>query len=120
MANQAVVLWRLRDPQLLTLALEATQEAVQLNPKSFEGWYNRGLILLELRQYQAALNAYTQADALSPENVGVITGKGIALSRLGRYQDALANFEQALKLDPESTIARKEREIVLRNLIKKS
>ncbi len=119
-ANQAVVLWRLRDPQLLTLALEATQQAVQLNPKSFEGWHNRGLILLELRQYQSALNAYTQADALSPENVGVITGKGIALSRLGRYQDALANFEQALKLDPEYNIARKEREIVLQNLIKKT
>lgn len=120
LANQAVVLWRLRDPQLLTLALEATQQAVKLNPKSFEGWHNQGLILLELRQYQAALNAYTQADALSPENVGVITAKGIALSRLGRYQDALANFEQALKLEPEHTIARKEREIVLQNLTKKS
>ncbi|MEB3279656.1 MAG: tetratricopeptide repeat protein [Lyngbya sp.] len=118
LANQAVVLWRLRDSQLLTEALVATQEAVQLNPQSFEAWHNQGLILLELKQYRGALNAYTQADTLSPDNVGVITAKGIALSRLGRYQDALAIFEQALQLDPEYMIARREREIVLRNLIK--
>ncbi len=120
LANQAVVLWRLNDPQLLPEALAATQEAVQLNPQSFEAWHNQGLILLELQDYRAAFNAYTQADALKPENVGVITAQGIALSRLGRYQDALAIFEQALKLNPEYAVARKEREVVLRNLIKMS
>ena len=118
LANQAVVLWRLQDPQLLTEALAATEQAVELNPQSFEAWHNQGLILLQLQQYKAALNAYTQADSLSPDNVSVMTARGIALSRLGRYQDALAIFEQVLELDPEYMIARREREVVLRNLIK--
>jgi tetratricopeptide (TPR) repeat protein len=52
-------------------------------------------------------------------NIGVaLTNLAISYRQIHRYQDALAIFEQALQLDPEYMIARREREIVLRNLIK--
>ncbi|WAL60080.1 tetratricopeptide repeat protein [Thermocoleostomius sinensis] len=53
-------------------ALETTQAALSLNPESFAGWYNQGVILSVLGRSSEALAAYDQANRLSPQLICVL------------------------------------------------
>lgn len=66
LVNLGAVFWY---AQRFQSALEATQEAVRLNPQSFGGWYNQGIFLAALGRYDEALTAYDQAGRLSPNSI---------------------------------------------------
>jgi len=51
------------------LAIQELEKAVQLNPKSYPGFYNLGLALWNLRKLEAALAAFQQAQRLQPGDV---------------------------------------------------
>ena len=114
LANKSVALWHLKQYQD---ALVATNQAIQLNPKSFEAWYNRGVVSIDLKQYQQALDAYEQANILSPNNAYVLTGKGLALQGLGDDRQALEAFEAALNINPNYALAQQYRDLLLQKLI---
>jgi tetratricopeptide (TPR) repeat protein len=107
LANKAAALWHLGDNNL---ALKSTNEAIENNPKSFEAWYNKGIVLLNMSKYEEARDAYDKADKLRPNNQLVLTNRGITLARQGKYQDALNDFERVLNLNPNNEIVRGERE----------
>jgi tetratricopeptide (TPR) repeat protein len=96
--NRGVAFWHLNQCQEV---LNSTQNAVALNPKSFEGWYNQGIAFACLGNFEQALAAYEEADDIKPENTAVLTSKGLALEKLGRYQDALSILEEALSLNSD-------------------
>ena len=97
-------------------AFESTQNAVFLNPKSFEGWYNQGITLSCLGRYQYALDAYDKADKINSESVNLYTARAVALEELGFYQEALEVVEEALNLDGEYEAALNVRERLLNNI----
>ena len=97
-------------------ALESTQQAVALDPDSFEGWYNQGIALACLGQYQLALDAYQKAEEIRPESVNLYTAKAIALENTGSEQEALRVVEQALNLDSNYQPALNLRERLLRTI----
>jgi tetratricopeptide (TPR) repeat protein len=98
-ANRSVVLWRL---QRYGEALASTNQAIDLNPASFQAWYNQGIILLALKQYDQAVSAYEQAISINPNDANLFAAKGLALIKIKRLPEALATFEQALKIDPSN------------------
>jgi tetratricopeptide (TPR) repeat protein len=112
-ANQGVALWHLHS---FNLALASTNEAIKINPKSFEGWYNKGIVLLELGKYNQALQAYRKAEQLSPQNPYVWTGIGMALAGQGEYKEALKAFDEALNINPGYTVAQQQRQKILSQL----
>jgi tetratricopeptide (TPR) repeat protein len=108
--NKGVAFWQLNQCQE---ALNSTQNAVALNPKSFEGWYNQGIAFACLGNFEQALAAYEEADDIKPENTAVLTSKGLALEKLGRYQDALSVLEEALSLNSDYVPAQQNRDRLL-------
>lgn len=66
LVNLGATLWY---AQRFKSALEATQEAVRLNPQSFAGWHNQGVMLAALGQSEAALASYEHAGRLSPNSI---------------------------------------------------
>lgn len=110
LANKSVASWNLRDYEN---ALKSANQAIQLNPKSFEAWYNQGVVLLDLGQYSEALDAYDQADKLNPHNFQILTAKGLALQGMGENQKALEAFEAALNINPNYQPAQQYRDLLL-------
>lgn len=105
-------------------ALAATDNAIALaNNNTATGFYNRGLILVRMGDYQRAFNAYSRADKLSPNNPQIATGQAIALEGLARQcppaatvADVLAAYDRAIELDSNSAVAQQRRSNLLDSL----
>lgn len=77
--------------------LESIDHALVLAP---DGLANRGLILLDLRQWAEAQSRLVQALSRQPDNVAALASSGDALLALDRPADALRQFERVAALQP--------------------
>jgi len=73
-----------------------------VNPSNLKARNNLGVLLDELRQYDAALEHFAAAERIAPENVEVLTNYASALTSVARYDQAEALLRRAQKLDAES------------------
>jgi tetratricopeptide (TPR) repeat protein len=93
-------------------ALELFQRATQLDPCSFDAWFNiaytfaHAYKLDERYRYQEAVDALDRALAMDPNNAAAWYNKGNALYHLMHYDEALAAYDRALALDPNDADAR--------------
>ena len=60
----------------------------------------KGKILLEESNFEAALGYFEQALLLNQNNPELWNYKGVALRSIGRYDEALECFNKSLELDP--------------------
>jgi regulator of sirC expression with transglutaminase-like and TPR domain len=79
--------------------LQCFNQAIILNPKNHIGWYNKGNLLRELKNYEEALQVYDQALTLKPEHQDTLLNKGNVYKDLNQYDMALMYYDQALKSD---------------------
>ncbi len=112
----------MRSAQALELGFMASQSAVNINPDSWTGWYNQGIIALRQRQFNRAFSAFEYAAYLQPEDISTLIGQGIALTGLAvqgqvEAEEAIALFELVLNLDPTATLAEHCRAYVMENFI---
>jgi predicted Zn-dependent protease len=82
-------------------AIEPSQQAVKLDPGSFEAWNSLGLSLFRLKRYPEALPALRKAASLNPEFFGTLTLLAATLHALGDDAAALPVLERAHNLNPE-------------------
>ena len=97
-------------------ALECYDKAIELNPKDLKTWHNRGVVLVELRDYHTAIECCDKAielgqtswesvnpndnDGWDPKGIAAFTwlSKGIILYiYLGRYR---ASFDSVYGMNP--------------------
>jgi serine/threonine protein kinase/Tfp pilus assembly protein PilF len=76
-------------------AIDAYGAALARGPEFLPAWVNRGMALLELRQYEAALADFDRAIEWGLNDASVYTGRAVALEGLGRPADADAAFGEA-------------------------
>jgi tetratricopeptide (TPR) repeat protein len=79
-------------------ALNAYEQAIQMDPKWILAYLYRATTLIKLRQYKKALSTYEQATSVDPHAAGVYSKKGDLLWKLNRYEEALEAYEQSLSL----------------------
>jgi tetratricopeptide (TPR) repeat protein len=73
---------------------------VALDPKNWEAWNNRGIVLDKVERYEDALQSYDRALALAPTNLNAMHNRGAALLCLSRFDEALPLFEHLIATDP--------------------
>jgi tetratricopeptide (TPR) repeat protein len=83
-------------------AIELYLGILTVNPSNLKAHNNLGVLLDELRQYDAALEHLAAAEQIAPENVEVLTNYACALTSVARYDHAETLLRKALKLDAES------------------
>jgi len=76
-------------------AIDAYQNALSLNPMSYQSWFGLGTALDKLGEDQKALEAYEKALAIYPRNPRILDAKGVLLKKIGRDADAERCFELA-------------------------
>jgi tetratricopeptide (TPR) repeat protein len=84
-------------------ALKAFTRATELDPKSIDAWYGKGLALRALGRYAEAVQAYDAALMLKPGKElreKVLYEKGLALQWATRYEEAEACYDQVLASNP--------------------
>ncbi|MGV3754318.1 MAG: tetratricopeptide repeat protein [Verrucomicrobiota bacterium] len=82
-------------------ALKLAGEAVALDPKDTRGWYLRGRVHEQAKQYAEALTNYSQVIKLDPAMVPVYQRRGEIFFRLGKFKESVADFDRYLTKLPQ-------------------
>ncbi len=85
----------------ISLYREAVAKYAGLPP----AWNNLGLLLMEKKDYEGALEAFERAAALSPSDPRPLHNAGVACSRAGWDRKALDYYLAALERDPRDLTA---------------
>jgi tetratricopeptide (TPR) repeat protein len=85
----------------LSDALEPLQQAVKLEPESFEAWNSLGQTLFRLMRYREALAPLRKASSLNPQFFGTLKLLATTLHMLGDDASALPVLEKAHNLNPD-------------------
>ncbi|ABA21830.1 TPR repeat protein [Trichormus variabilis ATCC 29413] len=85
----------------LSGAIANYEQAIQLNPNSYEYWFNRGLTLFHLERFVEAIASYDQAIEIKPDYYKAWYNRGGTLGQLGLYEEAVASLKQAITIQPD-------------------
>lgn len=88
-----------------TEALNAFEQALQLDPGMVAAYQGKGNTLYALGRYEEAITAHEEALQRNPSCLDAYDGIGWALRRLGRYKEALVIYDRLLAQDSGYTPA---------------
>ena len=77
-------------------------ELIAARPDYAEGHFDRGFLLQELNDPEAAIAAFDQALKFNPDHDRALYGKALSLIGLRRHDEAIAPLEKNTKLQPFS------------------
>ncbi|WP_395059003.1 tetratricopeptide repeat protein [Polaromonas sp.] len=103
----------------LPRARELMTQAIHAQPQHAVAYVNRGAVLQDLGDWQAALDDYDNALARQLGQPGEADShhhRGNVLKALDRYPEALESFDRAIRLEPGRSAFHNHRGIVLRLL----
>lgn len=83
-------------------ALRYLQRAAELSPWNAEFFGLWGLVLLEERKFELALEKANEGLAVDAENITCLNVRSTALNKLRRVDDAMETMQDALEKDPEN------------------
>jgi tetratricopeptide (TPR) repeat protein len=92
------------------------REVLQQQPNHFGALHQLGVIALQTRHTEWAVELIGKAIALKPNHAEAYYNCGVALSDLKRPEDALASYDQAIALKPNFAEAHNNRGNVLQDL----
>ncbi|MBF0521681.1 MAG: tetratricopeptide repeat protein [Candidatus Omnitrophica bacterium] len=81
-------------------ALRYCHKALELNPYSFQGYNNLGLIYSVEKKYDLALESFNKSLTFDKKAEEVYNNRGNVYAKLGRYDLAVEDFTKAVKLNP--------------------
>lgn len=82
-------------------AINTFNEALALDPNSFDVYVNRGWTSRQIGDFNGAIADYTSAIKLNGSKPQVYLNRGWCHKRLNQYDEALKDFNKALELDPK-------------------
>lgn len=86
------------DQGLLNLALEDNDRAVEFDDSSSVIHHNRGITLLFIGEFEAAIDAFNRALELDQRNAGALNNRGIAHALRGDFALAIEDHKEAASL----------------------
>ena len=92
------------------------RDVLQRQPNHFAALHQLGLIALQTRHTERAVELIGKAIALKPDFAQAYCDHGMALRKLKRFEDALASYDKAIALKPDFAMAYNNRGNVLLDL----
>jgi tetratricopeptide (TPR) repeat protein len=83
-------------------ALDRCNQAIELNPRSVDAYYNRGSALSQLDRTEEALEAFQRVLAIDELNQDAMMHAGLLSAQLGRTDQSQEYFHRYLELNPEN------------------
>ncbi|HTS60506.1 MAG TPA: tetratricopeptide repeat protein [Candidatus Acidoferrales bacterium] len=82
------------------LAERRFREALKQDPAAYEPLVNLGGVLINLRQFDEALEVNVHATLVRPNDALAHSQLGMAYFEIGRFDDAVTHLERAREIDP--------------------
>lgn len=86
-------------------------KALDIDPNDSYAWYNKGLALLILENYEEAIKCFDKSLEIDPEDADAWHYKGLALDTLSQCAEATACFEKAWGLGMRDRFKKKNENI---------
>lgn len=87
-------------------AIETYTLAIELNPKDYALYNNRGAAYHAEGEFQKAIADYTRAAELNPNHFSAYNNRGAAFEDVGDVERAVGDYRKALEIDPENKMAK--------------
>ena len=91
-------------------ALAAVEQALDMAPASPDGLYQRGAVLMAMRQLDEAAQMFRGALAGSPQHIAALSDFAVLLMSEGRNDEAARHLRRVLELRPDDPLARRHLE----------
>lgn len=82
-------------------AITTYTQAIQINPKHAEAYYNRGIAYATLQRFEEAIADFNQAIQNNPKYAEAYFNRGIIYAKQHRYEEAIADYSQAIQINPK-------------------
>jgi len=102
-AASSVLLHADRGPE----ALAAVEQALVTAPRNPDGLYQRGVVLMAMRQLDEAESMFRQALATAPGHIAALSDYAVLLMSQGREDEAAEHLRRVLELRPDDPLARR-------------
>ena len=86
----------------LPAAEKVYQQLLEAAPQAPEPWHEMGVLQLQAKRAEVALECLQRAVALMPGNLRFQTNLGLAERAMRQFPEAIASFRRALELGPPS------------------
>jgi cytochrome c-type biogenesis protein CcmH/NrfG len=93
--------------------IDNLRSLAKMNPDKADGWIALGNALMDMQQFNEAVDAYQKALALDPQNADVRVDMGTCLRGIGKPEAAVVEFRKALKIAPSHLNAHRNLGVVL-------
>ncbi len=100
----------------LAAALALYDAIIRAKPDLEEVYSNRGVVLRDLRRFEAALESFNRAIEINPALAEAYNNKGFVLIELGRLAEALASLDHSIRLRSDFPDAHNNRGVALRRM----
>ena len=100
----------------LAAALALYDAIIRAKPDLEEVYSNRGVVLRDLRRFEAALESFNRAIEINPALAEACNNKGFVLIELGRQAEALASLDHSIRLRSDFPDAHNNRGVALRRM----
>ncbi|MDI6642086.1 MAG: tetratricopeptide repeat protein, partial [Elusimicrobiota bacterium] len=78
-------------------AIKCYDKAIEINPKHYKFYCNKGVALDELGKYEEAIACYDKAIEINPQCYEAYFNKGNAYYHLGKYKETIGRSDEAIK-----------------------
>jgi lipoprotein NlpI len=85
---------------LMGKALEAFEEAIKLDSKSFAGYFFRGQVLAAMRKPEEAIASFSKVIELDPKASSAYEGRAEEEFKLGQVDRSVSDFDRYVTLEP--------------------
>ena len=85
-------------------------------PNYAEGYFNRGVLFLQLGRFKEAIKDYDRAIQIKPDYADAFNNRGIALQELGQLELAIESYDRAIQIKPDYAEVYVSRGIALQEL----
>ena len=83
-------------------AIQDYTEAVRINPKNTNAYYNRGNSYRSLGRYQNAAEDYTAVLRIDPKYANAYFNRAVTHNCLGEFRNAAQDYSEVIRLTPQN------------------
>src|SRR5262249_53959382 len=86
-------------------AIEDLDEAIRLDPRFADAYYQRGHVWMAKRDYDKAIRDYTEAIRLDSQDAIYYSSRGYAWASKKDFDKAIQDYTEAIRLAPQHSFA---------------
>ena len=78
------------------------QKVIEMDPRSAEAYYNRGIVKSKSGDYSGAIKDFDKAIELKPRSAEAYNNRGVAKKDLKDYLGAIKDYDKAIEINPNT------------------